>query len=187
MLIKDLIKFANELDAQDLKEQADAVDLIIKSIKKLMQSRGDISFEKEDEEAEKDSGVDQKEDSKDDQIEAYGYSTRNFDLCEMVRESFETIKGYIEEDSDETLKDDFVKLLENTDDMLQIEKNGMKSKSLTKIELDNSCDLFVSITYDIGSLAEQLNKDLRKECDFLKGHLLQLNSFTNREEKDDEQ
>ena len=111
MLIKDLIKFANELDAQDLKEQADAVDLIIKSIKKLMQSRGDISFEKEDEEAEKDSGVDQKEDSKDDQIEAYGYSTRNFDLCEMVRESFETIKGYIEEDSDETLKDDFVKLL----------------------------------------------------------------------------
>ena len=40
MLIRDLVKFANDLDASGLKKEADTVDVIIGAIKKLLEERG---------------------------------------------------------------------------------------------------------------------------------------------------
>ena len=61
MLIRDLTKFANDLDASGLKKEADTIDVIIDAVKKLLEERGSGKDPDESEGSQKESESDEKD------------------------------------------------------------------------------------------------------------------------------
>lgn len=182
MLLRDLIKFANSLDASGLKKEADAVDDIISGIKRLLSER---SGKPADGSKSIDKSVPEEEGS--DQIEIFGFTTSHFDICPKAVEAFKYLEKALGEDPNQSAKDLAVEAAELSDKLFQIEKNVIKSESVATVELDEAYGLFQKILYTVGSLSSQMEEPLLSRFDFLKGHIEKINSFKSKETKDEQE
>ena len=184
MLIKDLIKFANDLDRKGLKKEADAVDVIINAVKTLLEERGHM--EASPGEKPKDPAGDKEESSKKEggQVEAFGYKTQNFDICPGAVEAFSEIKEKVDEDSNGA--EYALSAMKKTDDLFQIEKNAINSESVTSKEVDSATDLYEEIIYNIGMLSADIGSSLLGSFDFLSGHIDKIKSFKKNGENNEE-
>ena len=172
MLIEDLVKFANNLDKKGLKKEADAIDVIINAVKSLLEERGHTDGSMKSGSSNEDSA---EGDEKGEQITAFGYDTKNFDICPGAVKAFSEVKEKVEEDSDAA--EHALSALRKTDDLFQIEKNVIKSKSVTSKEIDNATGLYEEIIHSVGMLSAGISESLLGSFEFLSGHLDEIKSF----------
>ena len=121
-----------------------------------------------------------------DQIEIFGFTTSHFDICPKAVEAFEYLEEALGESPDQSAKDLVVEAAELSDKLFQIEKNVIKSESVTTVELDEAYDLFQKILYTVGSLSSEMEECILSKFDFLKGHIEKINSFKSKETKDEQ-
>ena len=185
MLIRDLVKFANDLDASGLKKEADTVDVIIGAIKKLLEERGSGKDPDGSEEGQKESGSEEK-DGEEKQVELFESKTTNFEICPGAVSAFNDLKEKLGEYPNDASERYAVDAMKKTDDLFQIEKNAINSKSITSRELEEADKLFREILYNVGALSSEIDADLLSGFDFLGGHMDKINSFKENKESDNE-
>jgi hypothetical protein len=186
MLIKDLVKLANDLDTSGLKKEADTIDVIIGAIKKLLEERGSDSDSDESEEGQQDSGSEEK-DGEEKQVELFGSKTTNFEICPGAVSAFNSLKEKLEDSPSNDAAEYALGAMKKTDDLFQIEKNAINSKSITSRELDDADKLFQEIIYNVGALSSEMDTELLSGFDFLGGHMDKIKSFKGNKENDNEQ
>jgi hypothetical protein len=186
MLIRDLVKFANDLDAGGLKKEADTIDVIIGAIKTLLEERGSGKDAGESEESQKESGSEEK-DNEEKQVELFGSKTTNFEICPGAVSAFSDLKERLGDSPDDASEKYAVDAMKKTDDLFQIEKNAINSKSITSRELDEADRLFREILYNVGALSSEIDADLLTSFDFLGGHMDKIKSFKENKESDNEE
>ena len=172
MLIEDLVKFANNLDKKGLKKEADAIDVIINAVKSLLEERGHMKKPVEEEPSDENLEGD---DQKGEQVDAFGYDTKNFDICPGAVKAFSEIKEKVEKDSD--AEEYALSAIRKTDDLFQIEKNAINSKAVTSKEVDNATELYEEIIYNVGMLSAEIGESLLGSFEFLSGHLDKIKDF----------
>jgi len=185
MLIRDLVKFANDLDASGLKKEADTVDVIIGAIKKLLEERGsgkDSGGSEEDQKGSESEGKDGEEK----QVELFGSKTTNFEICPGAVSAFNELKEKLGESPNDASERYAVDAMKKTDDLFQIEKNAINSKSITSKELDDADKLFREILYNVGALSAEMDDEFLSSFDFLGGHMDKIKSFKEKKENDNE-
>ena len=186
MLIRDLTKFANDLDASGLKKEADTIDVIIGAVKKLLEERGSGKGSGESEEGQKESESEEN-DSKEKQVELFGSKTTNFEICPGAVSAFSDLKEKLGESPSDASEKYAADAMKKTDDLFQIEKNAINSKSITSRELEEANKLFREILYNIGALSSEIDADLLASFDFLGGHMDKIKSFKENKESDNEE
>jgi hypothetical protein len=185
MLIKDLVKFANDLDASGLKKEADTIDVIIGAIKKLLEERGSGEGSDESGEGQKESGPEEK-DGEEKQVELFGWKTTNFEICPGAVAAFSNLKEKLEDSPSNDAAEYALGAMKKTDDLFQIEKNAINSNSITSRELDDADKLFQEIIYNVGALSSEMDTELLSGFDFLGGHMDKIKSFKENKESDNE-
>jgi hypothetical protein len=186
MLIRDLVKFANDLDASGLKKEADTIDVIIGAIKKLLEERdsgggADESGKKPEESESEEKGDEEK------QVELFGSKTTNFEICPGAVAAFNDLKEKLEDSPSNDAAEYALGAMKKTDDLFQIEKNAINSKSITSKELDDADKLFREILYNVGALSSEMDAEFLSSFDFLGGHMDKIKSFKEKKESDNEE
>lgn len=178
MLLRDLTKFANDLDSSGLKKEADTVDDIINAVKRLLEERASSSDkERGDVESKQD-----QEGGPEKQVELFGFKTINFDICPGAVAAFDRIKEQLGDSPDEKEERYALEAIKKTDDLFQIEKNAISSKSLTTRESESAGKLFREILYNVGALSSEADKEFLSDFEFLDGHIDKIKSFSNKKE-----
>jgi hypothetical protein len=185
MLIKDLVKFANDLDASGLKKEADTIDVIIGAIKKLLEERGSSKGSDDSGASKEESGSEEK-DSEEKQVELFGSKTTNFEICPGAVAAFSDLKEKLGDSPGDESEEYALSTMKKTDDLFQIEKNAINSKSITSRELEEANKLFREILYNVGALSSEIDDDLLSSFDFLGGHMDKIKSFKEKKESDNE-
>jgi hypothetical protein len=185
MLIRDLTKFANDLDASGLKKEADTIDVIIGAIKKLLEERGSGKDSGESEEGQKESESEEKDDEEK-QVKLFGVKTTNFEICPGAIAAFSELKEKLGDSPGDASEKHATDAMKKTDDLFQIEKNAINSKSITSRELEEADKLFREILYSVGALSSEIDADLLSDFDFLGGHMDKIKSFKENKESDNE-
>jgi len=185
MLIRDLVKFANDLDASGLKKEADTIDVIIGAIKKLLEERGSGEDPAGSEEGQRESGPEEKG-GEEKQVELFGSKTTNFEICPGAVSAFSDLKEKLGESPRDTSEKYAVDAMKKTDDLFQIEKNAINSKAITSREIEDADRLFREILYNVGALSSEIDADLLSSFDFLGGHMDKIKSFKENKESDNE-
>lgn len=184
-IIKDLTKFANDLDTSGLKKEADTIDVIIGAIKKLLEERGSGKDADGSEEGQKESESEEK-DGEEKQVELFGSKTTNFEICPGAVAAFSDLKEKLGESPSDASEKYAVDAMKKTDDLFQIEKNAISSKSITSREVAEADNLFREILYSIGALSSEIDDNLLSSFDFLAGHMDKIKSFKENKENDNE-
>ena len=185
MLIRDLTKFANDLDTSGLKKEADTIDVIIGAIKKLLEERSSDNNSDESEESQKESGSDEKV-GEEKQVELFGSKTTNFEICPGAVAAFSELKEKLGDSPSDASEEHATNAMKKTDELFQIEKNAINSKSITTREAAEADRLFREILYSIGALSSEIDSDLLSDFDFLGGHMDKIKSFKESKESEDE-
>jgi len=189
MLIRDLVKFANDLDASGLKKEADTIDVIIDAVKRLLEERGSDKGSDDSEEGQEESGPEEK-DGEEKQVELFGYKTTNFEICPGAVAAFSDLKKKLEDSPSNDAAEYALGAMKKTDDLFQIEKNAINSKSITSKELNDANKLFQEILYTVGALSSEMDlssgmdTELLSSFDFLGGHMDKIKSFKEKKESD---
>jgi hypothetical protein len=185
MLIRELTKFANDLDTSGLKKEADTIDVIIGAIKKLLEERDlDKDLDKT-EENQKEVGSGEKE-GEEKQVELFGSKTTNFEICSGAVSAFNELKEQLGSSPSDETKEYALEAMNKTDELFQIEKNALNSKAITSRELESATKLYREILYNIGGLSADTGKDLLSNFEFLDGHMDKIKSFEKKKGEDDE-
>ena len=185
MLIRDLVKFANDLDISGLKKEADTIDVIIGAIKKLLEERGSGKDPDGSGEGPEESWSGEEE-GEEKQVELFGAKTTNFEICPGAVEAFSDLKEKLGDSPNDASEKYAVDAMKKTDDLFQIEKNAINSKSITSRELEDADKLFREILYNVGALSSEIGADLLSGFDFLGGHMDKIKSFKENKENDNE-
>ena len=184
MLIRDLTKFANDLDSSGLKREADTVDVIIDAVKRLLDERSSRAGSSE--EGGEEGRGHSKEDDSEEQVDLFGYKTSNFEICPGAVKAFSELKEELGENPDDKTGKHALDALRKTDDLFQIEKNAINSKSITTRELEEAIRLHREILYNIGALSSESDKELLSSFEFLDGHMDKIIGFKEKGEKTDD-
>ena len=185
-IVKDLTKFANDLDASGLKKEADTIDVIIGAIKKLLEERGSGKDSGEPEEDQEESESEEKDDEEK-QVELFGFKTTNFEICPGAVTAFSELKEKLGDSPSDASEKHATDAVKKTDELFQIEKNATNSKSITSRELEEADKLFREILYSVGALSSEIDADLLSDFDFLGGHMDIIKDFKENKENDNEQ
>lgn len=185
MLIRDLIKFANDLDTSGLKKEADTIDVIIDAVKKLLEERGSDKDSDASEEDREESGSEERS-GEEKQVELFGSKTTNFEICPGAVSAFSRLKEKLGDSPNNASEKYAVDAMEKTDDLFQIEKNAINSKSITSRELDSADKLFQEIIYNVGALSSEIDSELLSGFGFLGGHMDKIKSFKESKESNNE-
>jgi len=186
MLIRELVKFANDLDASGLKKEADTIDVIIDAVKKLLEERGSGKGSDKSEKNREESESEEKGEEKK-QVELFGSKTTNFEICPGAIAAFSELKEKLKDSPGDEVEEHALNALKKTDDLFQIEKNAINSKSITSRELDEANKLFREILYNVGALSSEVDDELLSSFDFLGGHMDKIKSFKEKKESDNEE
>lgn len=185
MLIRDLVKFANNLDASGLKKEADTIDVIIDAVKKLLEERGSDKGSDDSEKSQEGSGS-EGEGGEEKQVELFGSKTTNFEICPGAVAAFSDLKEKLEDSPSNDAAEYALGAMKKTDDLFQIEKNAINSKSITSKELDDADKLFREILYNVGALSAEMDAEFLSSFDFLGSHMDKIKSFKEKKENNNE-
>lgn len=183
MLIKDLVKLANDLDSSGLKAEADAIDEIINAVKKILSGRNIELVQRKPSDQSNDEEQEPEEEGE--QVSLLGYKTQNFDICQSAVSAFKIISDLLKDSVDNELKDKALSAIESADKLFQIEKNVTKSRSATTREVDEALSLYRNIIYNIGALSLGFEKDLLEEFDVLDVSIQKIKDFKNNGDKNE--
>jgi hypothetical protein len=174
-MLESLTRLANDLDKEGLLKEADALDEIVGLLSKLLKGR---SAEGPDGETESN--------AESEQVELLGEKTRNFDICPGAIKAFGKIKSLLGDSPGEAVADMAIEAMKKTDELFEVEKNVLKSKSVTTQEVKTALDLYQEILYRVGALSAELNEELLNDFKFLNMHIEKIQNFQGHEPKDKE-
>ena len=108
------------------------------------------------------------------QVELFGYHTKNFDICQSAVKAFNKLKkARMTEQSKEIL----IQLAKIQDDFFEIEKEALDSKEISKENLEGMLKRLNEIHHRVGMLSSRFKSDLRKHFTYTTMHIFRVLPF----------
>ena len=102
------------------------------------------------------------------QVELFGYHTKNFDICQSAVKAFNKLKkARMTEQSKEIL----IQLAKIQDDFFGIEKKALKEEKISKEDLEGMLKRLNEIHHRVGMLSSRFKSDLRKHFTYTTMHI----------------
>ena len=105
------------------------------------------------------------------QVELFGYHTKNFDICQSAVKAFNKLKkARMTEQSKEIL----IQLAKIQDDFFGIEKKALKEEKISKEGLEGMLKRLNEIHHRVGMLSARFKSDLRKHFTYTTMHIFRV-------------
>ena len=105
------------------------------------------------------------------QVELFGYHTKNFDICQSAVKAFNKLKkARMTEQSKEIL----IQLAKIQDDFFGIEKKALKEEEISKEDLEGMLKRLNEIHHRVGMLSTRFKSDLRKHFTYTTMHIFRV-------------
>ena len=105
------------------------------------------------------------------QVELFGYHTKNFDICQGAVKAFNKLKkARMTNRSQEIL----LQLAKIQDDFFGIEKKALKEEEISKEDLEGMLKRLNEIHHRVGMLSSRFKSDLRKHFTYTTMHIFRV-------------
>ena len=105
------------------------------------------------------------------QVELFGYHTKNFDICQSAVKAFNKLK---KARMTEQSKEIFIQLAKIQDDFFGIEKKALKEEKITEEDLKGMINRLNEIHHRVGMLSARFKSDLRKHFTYTTMHIMSM-------------
>ena len=173
-MIRQLTNLTQDLNKEGFSKEAGAVDDILDMISKVLE-KANADPEDKEEEPKKDKEEEQV-DKGEEQVDFHGKTTENFDLCPGAVNAFSNLDEKINEDSEDIA----LEALEQTDELLGVEKKVIESGSASLEEFKKVVELAQSVSYRAGVISKILDTDLSDDFAFLNMHIEKVAGYIKK-------
>ena len=105
------------------------------------------------------------------QVELFGYHTKNFDICQSAVKAFNKLKkARMTEQSKEIL----IQLAKIQDDFFGIKKRAIESKKIGKDDFSGMIKRLNEIHHRVGMISARFKSDLRKHFTYTTMHIMSM-------------